>query len=194
MLKAMICGLVSWSLRSTSYPGQGEGTPQEHCLEAAAANQNTKLTHSRAQTANQSSTMDTFWTDPGSDFQNKYTAEHGRLHRESNQISQWLQKWIWRRLLQAEKGGGEGGAGGSFSLFFLSGHLRLGYCHTSSKMSVKMLKALSRIFAILSATARDDFTNTPVIFSSTKAWASFLPTKTISKSQWQIERLHSYFF
>ncbi len=193
----MICGLVSWSLRSTSYPGQGEGTPQEHCLEAAAANQNTKLTHSRAQTANQSSTMDTFWTDPGSDFQNKYTAEHGRLHRESNQISQWLQKWIWWRLLSF-RGGKRRRRRWSRGEFLpllpvRSSEVRI-LCHTSSKMSAKMLKALSRIFAILSAAARDDFTNTPVIFSSTKAWASFLPTKTISKSQWQIEWLHSYFF
>lgn len=130
MLNAMICGLVSWSLRSTSYPGRGERTPQEHRL-AAAANQNTKLTHSRAQTANQSSTMDTFWTGPGSDFQNKYTAEHGRLRRESNQILQWLQKWIWRRLLSSRGGKRRRrrwsrGRRSSFSLFFLSGHLRLG--------------------------------------------------------------------
>lgn len=41
------------------YPGQEEKTPQEHCL-TAAANQNTNLTHSWAQTANQSITMDMF--------------------------------------------------------------------------------------------------------------------------------------
>lgn len=28
--------------------------------------------------------IDMSWTDPRSDFQNKYTEEHGRLHRESN--------------------------------------------------------------------------------------------------------------
>lgn len=53
---------VDW-IELNFYGGQGGRTPQEHCL-TAAANQNTNLTHSRAQTANQSSTMDMFWTRP----------------------------------------------------------------------------------------------------------------------------------
>ena len=66
-------------------------TPQEHCL-AAAANQNTHLTHSNGQSKQHNGrVLDR--KNPGSDIQNKYTAEHGRLRRESDQISQWLQKW-----------------------------------------------------------------------------------------------------
>lgn len=80
-----------------------------------------------------------FWTDPGSDFQNKYTAEHGRLRQESNQILQWLQKGIWRRLLSSRgrksrrRRWWSSGRRSSFSLFLLSGHLRLENC--SGKMS-----------------------------------------------------------
>lgn len=103
--------LVSWSLRSTSYPGQGERTPQEHCL-AAAANQNTKLTHSTAQTANQSSTMDTFWTDLTfrTNTQQSMGVSAGRAIRSCSGYRNGFGEGCC--LLEAEKGGGEGGAGG----------------------------------------------------------------------------------
>lgn len=65
-----------------------ERRPQKHCLRAGA-NQNTTPTHSRIPTANHSSIMDMFWTDPQSDCQNKHTADRGRFHSRSNQ---WLQK------------------------------------------------------------------------------------------------------
>ena len=51
--------MVSCSLKSTSTPGRERKHHRNNCL-TAAANQNTNLTHSRAWTANQSSTMDMF--------------------------------------------------------------------------------------------------------------------------------------
>lgn len=99
------------------YSGQGEKTPQEHCL-TAAANQNTNLTHSRAQTANQSSTMDMFSGQTRdlifrTNTQQSMGVSAGRAIGSCSGYRNG-QRWFGEGccLLEAEKGGGEGGAGG----------------------------------------------------------------------------------
>lgn len=116
------------------YPEQGEKTPQEHCL-TAAANQNTNLTHSMAQTANQSSTMDMFSGQTRdltfrTNTQQSMGVSTGRAIGSCSSGYRNGHDWFWFCLLEAEKkeeAKVEQGRS-SFSLFFLSGHLRLGNC------------------------------------------------------------------
>lgn len=143
----MWIGTVSWSLRSTSTTGR-EG---EHHRNIVSQQQPIKTPTLHIPGLKQPIKA-AQWTRVI--FRTNSSRAMGVSTQESNQIPQWLQKRTWlvrRRLLSSrgrkkEGGGrGEGEAGGrrfSFSLSFLSGHLRLGHFVKLHVIVTKMLKAL----------------------------------------------------
>ncbi|KAA8586860.1 hypothetical protein FQN60_000696 [Etheostoma spectabile] len=104
------------------YPGQGEKTPQEHCL-TAAANQNANLTHSWAPTANQSITMDMFYGRTRISFSEQIHSRAWASPQGEQSVLAAVTE-MDRNGLEAEKRRRRWNRGrkSGFSLFFLSGH------------------------------------------------------------------------